>query len=121
MSDPRRIAGLLGPTLIALSVSEALTAHIWADVPVTQVYLAGTLWFVAGLAILRSHHQWSRGWPVLITPMGWFALLGGLFRMCAPESAQRSVPPPAALLSMQALLLVIGVVLTIKAYNRADT
>jgi hypothetical protein len=116
MTDPRRIAGLLGPTLVVLSASEAINARIWATVSVTQTYLAGSLWFVAGLAIVRAHHSWTRGWPVLVTFLGWFAILGGLFRMFAPELAQRSVPNASILLGTQVVLLLIGLFLTAKAY-----
>ena len=118
MADARRIAGLLGPTLIALAASEALNSHIWANVSATQTYLAGTLWFVAGLSIVRAHNRWTRGWPVLITFMGWFAMLGGLFRMFSPGFAQQSVPNAPALLAMQTVLLTIGCILTFKAYSR---
>jgi len=52
---------------ITLTLSEALNAHIWANVPATQTYLAGALWFVAGLAIVRVHNHWIRGWPVVVT------------------------------------------------------
>ena len=47
-----------------------------------------------------------------------FAVLGGLFRMFVPELAQQSVPSASAVLAMQAVLLVIGVLLTFKAYGR---
>ena len=116
MTDSRHLAGLLGPTLIVLSASEAMNAHIWAGVSTTQVYLAGSLWFVAGLSIVRSHNRWSWGWPVIVTLVGWFALIGGSFRMFAPERAQQSAPSPPVLLSMQVVLLLIGVLLTFKAY-----
>src|ERR1039458_1260312 len=62
----------------------------WQNVfwsPVT--YLVGILLFVAGLAIVRAHNRWIRGWPVLVTLVGWAAIFGGLFRMLAPE-AQRA-------------------------------
>lgn len=119
MTDPKRIAGLLGPTLVVLSVSEAMNAHIWADVAITQTYLAGALWFVAGLSILRAHNRWTAGWPVLVTFVGWFAMLGGLFRMFAPEFAQGSTPDASVVLGIQLVLLLIGLVLTLKAYGRS--
>lgn len=118
MATSRRLAGLIGPTLVALSISEAMTSRIWATVPVTQIYLAGCLWFVAGIAIVRDHNRWAGGWPLVITLVGWFALLGGLFRMFAPEYAQRHVPSASALLTMQLALLAIGLFLTFKAYRR---
>lgn len=88
MADSRHIARLLGPTLIALSASEMLNPQIWVNVPATQVYLAGSLWLVAGLSIVCTHNRWTGGWPVLVTFMGWFAVLGGLFRMFVPEFAK---------------------------------
>jgi uncharacterized membrane protein HdeD (DUF308 family) len=119
VSGSRKLAGLIGPALIALTVSEVTNPQIWLNVPVTQVYLAGALWFLAGVSIVRGHNRWSRGWPVLITLVGWFAILGGLYRMFAPEVARHSVPQPAALLVMQAVLLAIGIFLTFKAYASA--
>ena len=107
MTDSRRIAGLLGPTLIALAASEALNPHIWVNVPPAQTYLAGTLWFVAGLSIVRAHNRWTVGWPTLVTLMGWFVMLGGLFRMFSPEFAQHNVPNLSVLLAMQIVLLTI--------------
>jgi uncharacterized membrane protein HdeD (DUF308 family) len=82
--------------------------------PVGVVYLNGTLLFVAGLAIVRAHNQWT-GWPALVTLMGWFAILGGLIRMFAPASAKSGATWVYALLIV---LLVIGIVLTFKAYTR---
>ena len=119
MTDPKRIAGLLGPALVVLSLSEAINPHIWATVSVTQTYLAGALWFVAGLAIIRAHNRWTGGWPVLVTLVGWFAILGGLFRMFAPEFAQGNVPNASVVIGIQVVLLLIGLVLTFKAYARS--
>jgi hypothetical protein len=51
MPNSKHIAGLVGSILIVITISEALNAHIWIDVPATQTYLAGALWFLAGLAI----------------------------------------------------------------------
>jgi len=118
MAESQHIARILGPTLIALSASEAVNPHIWAGVSATQVYLAGALWFVAGLSIVCTHNLWSGGWPALVTFMGWFAIVGGLFRMFAPEAAQGSAPSPTVLLVIQAVLLVIGVFLAYKGFQR---
>ena len=62
MTDSRRIAGLLGPTLVALAVSEAMNLRIMAENPasVGLVYLNGTLLFVACVAIIQVHNRWTR-------------------------------------------------------------
>jgi uncharacterized membrane protein YhaH (DUF805 family) len=115
ITNAKRVAGLVGPTLIALNASEAMNPHIWSNIA-HITYLSGSLWFVAGLAILRAHHRWMLGWPVLITLVGWFVILGGLFRMFFPESAQQGVQNTPIALAGQMVLLAIGIFLTYKAY-----
>jgi hypothetical protein len=131
MTDSRRIAGLLGPTLLALSVSEALNLrHLTSEIGpnlVHLVYLNGTLLFVAGLSIIRVHNYWTGSWPVLVTLMGWFSMLFGLIRMFAPISGaqlgldvQRPEQNVGAIFALLIVLFAIGIVLTFKAYTRKD-
>ncbi len=119
ITESRKIAGLVGPTLVALTISEGMNFHIWAGNIPPVVYLNGTLLLVAGLSIVRVHNRWTRGWPVLVTLVGWGAVLGGLFRMFAPEAGQ--VRKKAPLFAMLAVLLGVGVLLTIKACGREDS
>lgn len=118
MTNSKQLAGVIGPTLIALSLSEALTPQIWLKVPATQVYLAGTLWFIAGLSIILKHNIWTFNWPLLVTLIGWFAFLGGLARMFFPQTAQGGGQNTAIVLIFQIVLLMIGIVLTFFAYIR---
>ena len=121
MSNSTRIAGLLGPTLIAISVTEWV--NIGVSVAATgpglgpHVYLNGTLLFVAGLAVVRAHNHWTRGWPVLITLVGWSSLLVGLGRMAAPLSAQQVSQEPVILYGSFVTLFVVGLVLTLRSYR----
>ena len=57
MTGSRQIAGLLGPTMIAIAITEALNLRIMASPPppIGVVYMNGTLLFVSGLAIVRGH------------------------------------------------------------------
>jgi hypothetical protein len=113
----KRIAGLVGPTLIALSASEALNYRIWQDNLAPVTYLDGTLLFVGGLSIVRVHNRWRGGWPVLTTLAGWSALLLGLGRMFAPEARQPR--KNAAVNGLLAAMFASGVVLTFQAYRPA--
>src|SRR5215204_3434811 len=61
-AESKRIVGLVGPTLIALSASEALNDRIWDDNLAPVTYLDGALLFVGGLSILRAHNCWRGGW-----------------------------------------------------------
>lgn len=119
MTDSKRIAGLLGPTLIALSITEAMHLRFLATFIGPShgplVYLNGTLLFVAGLAIVRAHNRWT-GWPVLVTLTGWATMLVGLARMIAPVSSQRGAENLTTVFALLFVLLAIGTFLTFKAY-----
>ena len=116
-AESKRIAGLVGPTLMALSASEALNYHIWEENLAPVTYLDGTLLFVGGLSIVRVHNRWARGWPLLTTLAGWSALALGLVRMFAPEARQPG--RNAAIDGVLAAMFTSGLVLTCKAYRPA--
>ena len=122
MQNSKRIAGLAGPTLVAMLVSEfpLVQPHLYdAQIP-PVVYLSGALMFVGGLAIVRAHNHWARDWTVLVTLTGWFALLLGLFRMFAAGLYQRGSANAGSTLFvvLESLLLIVGIILTFKAYSR---
>ena len=121
MASSRQIAGLIGPTLIALILSENVfvNPHLYDRQIPPVVYLSGTLFFVAGVAIVRAHNRWAAGWPVLVTLTGWFAILLGLFRMFAPGLYEQGAQGnPTGLLAGELVLLAIGILLTLKGYGR---
>ena len=122
MTDPKRIAGLVGPTIVAMTASEfpLVQPHLYdAQIP-PVVYLSGVLMFVAGLAVVRAHNRWARDWTVLVTLSGWFALVIGLFRMFAAGLYQRRAADTDVMVFMVAegVLLVCGLVMTFKGYRR---
>lgn len=116
MQNSKLIAGLAGPMLIALSLSEAINYHIWAINIAPVTYLNGSLLFLAGISIIRAHNLWIRGWPVIVTLVGWFVSLMGLWRMFFPEAKQGS--DIASMYFVFIVLFVMGVFLTFKAYGR---
>lgn len=113
-ANARPLAGLIGPALMALATSEALNFHIWSSNIPSLTYLNGCLLFVAGLALVRAHNDWKPGWPVLITLTGWMLLLGGLFRMFAPEARQAAWSP--ATTALLGVLFAAGAVLAWRGY-----
>jgi hypothetical protein len=76
---------------------------------------------VAGLAIVRAHNVWSGGWRVVVTVLGWLAVIGGILRMFLPFWAasiastlgQSSTPVRIGTL----LPLLVGGFLTYKAFS----
>ena len=120
MPNSRSIAGLIGPTLIAVTISESINVHIWSANIAPVIHLNGALLFVAGLSIVRAHNHWTYGWPVIVTLAGWFIVLLGLLRMFFPESYLHGVQNTSAVAVIvpTMLVLVVGIVLTFKAYSR---
>jgi len=121
MLNSKRIAGLAGPTIVAMLISEfpLVQPHLYdAQIP-PVVYLSGVLMFVGGLAIVRAHNHWARDWTVLVTLSGWFFLALGLFRMFAAGRYQRGSAGASTTLSMalEGILLVVGLIMTFKAYS----
>ena len=124
MSNSKRIAGLVGPTIVAMIVSEfpLVQPHLYdAQIP-PVVYLSGVLMFVGGLAVVRAHNRWARDWTVLVTLSGWFGVGVGLFRMFAAGVYQQGSATTSAETFMVAegMLLVAGLVMTFKAYRRDE-
>ena len=119
MTLSERIAGMAGPTLAALILSEnpIVSPHLYDKQIPPVVYLSGTLFFIAGLAIVRAHNVWTSGWPTVVTLTGWFGIVLGLYRMFAAESyVQAAAGADAFLLAGEAVILVVGAFLTFMAY-----
>jgi len=121
--NSKTIAGLIGPTIVAMVVSEfpLVQPHLYdAQIP-PVVYLSGTLMFVGGLAIVRAHNRWTRDWTVLVTLSGWFFLVLGLFRMFAAGAYRRTSANTSAIVFMilEGMLAICGLILTFKAYSRS--
>ena len=102
--------------MMALGATEALNLRIWVNVQAPVIYLNGTVLFVTGLAIVLSHNLWTRSWPVMITLAGWVTLLGGSYRMWAPD-ANQAPDHPFTYVGF-ALLSAYGAVLSYFGYRR---
>jgi hypothetical protein len=129
MKTSKMIAGLMGPTLVAMAAGILLNLGIFPILAEqisrdpALIFVSGILLFVAGLSIVRAHNIWISGWPVLVTVLGWVALLSGLARMLflsqiaviAAGIGQASglIIPAAAV-----VLLVLGAFLSFKGYSR---
>lgn len=109
------IASLLGPLLVAVTVSEAINLHIWKTNIPQVVYLNGMLLFTAGLVVVRFHNLWRRNWVVVITLVGWALLFAGLLRLFFPAAQQADDTPLTYPLIVSLCLL--GCFLSAKAYR----
>ena len=122
MTSSKRIGGLVGPTIVAMVVSEfpLVQPNLYDTQIPPVVYLSGTLMFVGGLAIVRAHNRWTRDWTVLVTLSGWFFLVLGVFRMFAASAYQRNSANISAttFMILEGILAGVGLILTFKAFSR---
>jgi hypothetical protein len=88
------LAQLIGPLLLVMGVGMAANADSYRTMAQeflasrALIYIAGLLAFVPGLAIVLVHNVWVFDWRVIITLLGWLAVIGGIFRLVAPAQVQ---------------------------------
>ena len=119
------IAKLMGPMLIAVGVSALLNPNLLKDLgkevldSTAFVFLAGIAALLLGLAIVNTHNVWS-GWPVIITIIGWLAVIGGVIRLVFPGVAKamgrRMLDKAGVVRGIAVADIVIGAVLAFHGY-----
>ena len=128
MKTSKLIAGLIGPTLVAIAAGmllnlasfPALAEQVSRDPAL--IFVSGILLFVAGLAIVRAHNIWAGSWSVLVTVLGWLAVLSGLVRIVFPTWLAAIVAGlgqnTGLITAWAVVLLVLGAFLSFKGYSR---
>ena len=118
MDNSKSIAGIVGPTLIIMVLSELKiwNSTLYDTQIVPLVYLSGVLMFIAGLSIVRKHNIWVWGWQTLITIIGWLGLLFGILRMFLPQMYIAKFKNDNSAFAVELILILIGLILTAKAY-----
>ena len=128
MENSKMIAGLIGPSMILVGAVVLLNMQLFPRVAEEAmlspllVILAGLITFVVGLAIVRVHNRWQKGWPVIVTVIGWVCILGGLLRALFPvlvaQIAAQVIRVPGILPTAAIIMLALGAFLSFKAYRR---
>lgn len=124
MNPSKKIGSLIGPTILAMVAAEypLVQPHLYDTQIPPVVFLSGNLMFIGGLAIVRAHPHWSRDWTVLITLTGWLILLLGLVRMFTASVYVQGYAntSPTAFMILEGMLLIVGLIITLKSYSRSD-
>src|SRR5262245_53808209 len=122
------LARLIGPLLLAVGIGliantatyRKMAGELLASISV--IYLSGLLLMTAGLAIVLNHNVWAADWRVLITVLGWLALIGGAVRIVVPQGTQkfgrRMLAHPHGLTIAAVIWLALGAVLSFFGYFR---
>ncbi|HMF23806.1 MAG TPA: hypothetical protein VKG24_16985 [Pseudolabrys sp.] len=85
------VARLIGPVMALVGVS--LLANEIAFRKMAQEFLrspalmffSGMILMPAGLAVVLNHNVWVLDWRVIITLLGWIAVISGAVRVFAPD------------------------------------
>lgn len=122
------LARLLGPIFLVIGlgliVSRAAYQAAAEEVLKSRalLYLFGLLALTAGLAIVLTHNVWELRWPVIITIVGWLAIVRGTLRIVMPQQAsdlagRLMARSPHLLTVGGAVALVLGAILTAMGYG----
>ena len=115
------LARLIGPVMALAGVS--LLVNELAFRKMAQeflrspalIFFSGMILMPAGLAIVLSHNVWVLNWPVIITLLGWIAVISGALRVFAPDRAleigKKAIASKQIITVSAAFWLVIGAVL----------
>ncbi len=132
MTNSTLIARLMGPLLLVLGVGMliGLLGHgeaeymtmlrgFMADIPLIIVF--GMLTLVAGLAIVNAHNLWVPDWRVIVTVLGWLAIVRGVVAILFPikvhEMGETVMASPTGPTTGAIIALVLGGILTWMGYE----
>src|SRR3954466_1457533 len=105
MSTSIFLAKLIGPVCLVIGLALLINGAAFRTLageflnnPALMV-LSGVLTLPVGLAIVLTHNVWAGDWRILITILGWLAIVGGAARILVPQRAAAvgrtlGAPPP---------------------------
>jgi len=121
------IAKLLGPVLVVATLGMLLNAKLIRTIArevvgsLALLYVFGFIDLVGGLAVVLVHNRWVWDWPVIITILGWVAIVRGIVRMIWPDQvkkfATRALRKENTLMIAGIVMLIVGAVLCYFGYR----
>ena len=121
------LARLIGPVMLLVGVS--LFANELAFRKMAQDFLrspalmffSGMIIMPAGLAVVLNHNVWIWNWPVIITVLGWIAVISGALRVFAPDRVtkfgKKAINKKEHIIIAAAIWVVVGAVLCYFGYR----
>jgi hypothetical protein len=121
------LARLIGPVILFVGVS--LFANELAFRKMAQDFLrspalmffSGMIIMPAGLAVVLNHNVWIWNWPVIITVLGWIAMISGALRVFAPDRVtkfgKKAINKKEHIIIAAAIWVVVGAVLCYFGYR----
>jgi hypothetical protein len=122
------LARLIGPVCAVLGIALAFNGATFRALAKSYldnhalVFLFGLVSLPTGLAIVLTHNVWAADWRLLITLLGWLAVVGGILRLVAPQRGaqmgREMLVNPANTTITGLAYLAIGAVLCFFGYFR---
>lgn len=120
------LAKLIGPVFIAGGIGMIFNSAVYRTMfehalhEHILIYLSGVIALPVGLAIVAVHNDWKWHWPLIITVIGWLAVIGGTVRMVAPQVIEQigssMLSYPSFFVVDGALAVLLGVLLSYFGY-----
>jgi hypothetical protein len=124
------LAKIIGPLLLIVGAGIFINLEHYRRLVVDfgasplSISMAGTTALLLGLLIVNFHNVWEWRWPVIITIVGWAALIKGAVRVIFPklvaERAERYGRNTNIMMTSAIITLVLGAVLTYFGYVPAS-
>lgn len=121
------LAQLMGPVILAAAISlfvnggqQVAMAREFLESP-SLIYISGILVMTAGLAIVLYHNVWAFDWRLIITVLGWLAVIGGTMRIvffrAVEKFGEAMLDKPVAITVAGVVWFVAGVILCFFGYS----
>jgi hypothetical protein len=132
MRNSTLIARLMGPVLLVIGIGIVLGlgmegssySGMMKEFIANRglIFLTGVLALTAGLAIVNAHNLWVQDWRVIITILGWLAIIRGILNIVFPAVTQtvgdRVLASQGGMIAGAAITVALGAVLTYMGYEK---
>jgi uncharacterized protein YjeT (DUF2065 family) len=101
---------------LALLIKEKHLKRLFAKIESEEsLFMGGVISFIIGLGMILSYNVWEQSWQVIITVLGWLALVKGLALLFIPEQMKKMakrIENYQLLPIYLVVLIIIGLVIT---------
>ena len=121
------LARLIGPVMALVGISVIVNELAFRKMAQeflrnpALIFLSGMILMPAGLAVVLNHNVWVLDWRIIVTLLGWLAVLSGAFRVFAPDRAtkigKKYLNSKEYITAAAAFWLVVGAVLCYFGYR----
>lgn len=120
------LAKIIGPVLVVVALAFLLNRQSYAKVVegllsnAAFMYIGAYMGLLLGLLIVNTHNVWDGSWVVIITVIGWIAMIKGVWLIMFPDHVRKFADAyqkkPKLLKFQLSLTFLFGVFMMYKGY-----